>query len=319
MIDAHVHFWDPERLPVDWISGDAILDRRLGPADYTVDALDVDAVVAVEGNVAVGRAVDEAAWLAGLGGRPRIAAIVAWSPLDGSAPLGPHLDLLAANPLVRGVRRNIQGERDPGFCLDPGWLDRLRMVGARGMTFDVCVTHDQLASVAEMVRRCPGTQFVLDHLGKPAVLSGRLDPWRTDLRALAALPNVVCKVSGLATEADPASWRAADLEPYVAHALDVFGEDRVLFGSDWPVVRLAGGWRRWADALAGLGGRLGGRARQALGRERGARVPDRVMSVIAEVVARDVRFPAAPAATTPRRRTCTRTRSCRASKSRFCA
>ena len=98
--------------------------------------------------------------------------------------------------------------------------------------------------MVEMVRACPETSFVLDHIGKPDIRGHRMEPWRTHMSALAALPNVVCKISGVATEADHANWTTDDVRPYVAHALAEFGEDRVLFGGDWPVVRLASSYRR---------------------------------------------------------------------------
>jgi L-fuconolactonase len=100
-----------------------------------------------------------------------------------------------------------------------------------------------------MVRACPETFFVLDHLGKPDIQAGQLEPWRDQIAELAELPNVACKVSGLVTEADLRHWTVADLQPYVQHVLTTFGEDRVLFGGDWPVVTMAASYRRWVTSL----------------------------------------------------------------------
>jgi L-fuconolactonase len=111
------------------------------------------------------------------------------------------------------------------------------------------VRHYQLPAVIELVRRCPEVRFVLDHCGKPAIRERVLDPWREHIRQLAALPNVQCKISGLLTEADLADWRATDLRPVVGHVLDRFGLERVMLGSDWPVLRLASNHERWFEAL----------------------------------------------------------------------
>ncbi len=131
-------------------------------------------------------------------------------------------------------------------------MDGLRLLPEYGLSFDICIRHHQLARTVDMVRACPDTTFVLDHLGKPDVRGRRLDPWRDQVAELAQLPNVACKVSGLVTEADHQRWTAADLAPYLAHVLATFGEDRVLFGGDWPVVTHAATYKRWvatADQL----------------------------------------------------------------------
>jgi L-fuconolactonase len=137
------------------------------------------------------------------------------------------------------------------------WVEELgiRLLADHGFTADLCVRDRQLPEITDLVARVPQVTFVLDHLGKPAVRAGRLDPWREHLRRLAGHPNVVCKLSGLGTEADPARWRPGDLLPYLRHALAEFGPDRCLFGSDWPVATLATTYDRWVavvlEALAG--------------------------------------------------------------------
>jgi L-fuconolactonase len=155
------------------------------------------------------------------------------------------LAALAGRAQVRGVRHNLQDYADPGHCLRAAFIDGVRAVGARGWTFDLCVRHAQLPACTALVRACPETTFVLDHAGKPYVRGGVLDPWRKNVAALAGLPNVVCKLSGLVTEADPATWTPEALQPYVEHLLSCFGPGRLLFGSDWPVVKLAADYRRW--------------------------------------------------------------------------
>jgi len=174
---------------------------------------------------------------------------VAWAPLEDGQVASSYLEALVriGKPL-KGVRRLIQSEMDPDFHVRADFLDALRQLPKYGLSFDICIRNDQLARTIEMVRACPETAFVLDHLGKPDVKARRVEPWQAQIAELAELPNVVCKVSGLVTEADHAQWTPSDLEPYVSHVLAVFGEDRVLFGGDWPVSELATSYRRWVDA-----------------------------------------------------------------------
>jgi L-fuconolactonase len=153
-----------------------------------------------------------------------------------------------------GVRRLLQGA--PAAAIThPRLAEGVRLLGEKGLTFDLCVSHEQLRAAARLVEACPDTSFVLDHLGKPAVAASLLDPWRDDIRRLAAFPNVTCKLSGLATEAGP-GWTSADVRPYLEHALEVFGPGRCMVGSDWPVLTLAGTMERWFDAVLDVVGRL---------------------------------------------------------------
>ena len=146
------------------------------------------------------------------------------------------------------------------------------MLSEYGWSFDLCIRHHQLPAAIELVRRVPETSFVLDHLGKPPIAEGRLDPWREQLAELAGLPNVVCKISGAVTEADHQSWNADDLRPFVAHALDVFGPQRVMFGGDWPVALMASPYRRWVETLDQLTAGLAPAEQQALWRDNARRV-----------------------------------------------
>ena len=160
--------------------------------------------------------------------------------------------LQSIGPLIKGVRRNLQGETDRAFCLQPDFVRGVQLVAEYGFSFDICIRHHQLPMVVELARRCPDTRFMLDHMGKPAIKDHALDPWREQLARLAALPNAWCKVSDLVTEADPQRWTPDDLAPYLAYALEVFGEDRVVFGGDWPVLLLASSYDRWIETLDSL-------------------------------------------------------------------
>lgn len=253
IVDAHVHLWDPERLRIPWIDGDETLDRRYLLDEYRAHTagVDVEAMVYLQVEVAPAYSLLEAQFVAQLARQDeRIKAIVAWAPLEDGTRARSYLDaLVATSPLVKGVRRLVQGESDPSFCLRPDFVRGTQLLAEYGLSCDICIYHPQLAATVELVRQCPDVQFILDHLGKPAIKDHVMEPWRAQLAELAALPNVICKISGAVTEADKQHWQPADLAPYVAHALAVFGEDRVAFGGDWPVVTLAAPYTRWVATL----------------------------------------------------------------------
>ncbi len=268
IVDAHVHLWDPGQERIPWLDGNALLNRRYDVAAYQEHTAStaINHVVYVQVDVVPADAFREVAWvLAQAAEDPRLGAIVAWAPLEDGDRVRAHLRNLRALDLrVVGVRRNIQAEPDPAFCLRPGFVQGVHLLAEYELSCDLCLTHHQLPSAIALARQCPETTFILDHLGKPAIAAGWLDPWREHLAALATLPNVACKVSGLVTEANHARWTSADLAPYVAHALAVFGEDRVLFGGDWPVVLLASSYQRWVDTLDELTAHLSVDARRRL-------------------------------------------------------
>jgi L-fuconolactonase len=146
------------------------------------------------------------------------------------------------------VRRSFEFE-EPDFARRPAVANGARLAGERGLVVDLVLFPPALPAVLDLVDACPDTQFVLDHLGKPGIAQRDWEPWASQLRRLAETPNVAAKLSGIATEADRESWTTADLRPYVEHALGTFGSDRLLYGSDWPVLELAGGQARWVAAL----------------------------------------------------------------------
>jgi L-fuconolactonase len=260
IVDSHVHFWDPAELHYPWLDELPSLRRAFLPADYRAAAGEapVTEVVFVECNCRPEEARREVQLVERLArgdgegeGEPRIAGIVAFAPLTEGLGAGGSglvldamLDALCSSPMVKGIRQNIQGQPS-GFSLQPRFVEGVRKIGRRGLTFDLCVTHGQLSEVLDLVRRCPDTQFVLDHCGKPAIRARCLEPWRGDVARLAAHENVCCKLSGLLTEAEPARWRADDLIPYATAVVECFGIERVMFGSDWPVLTLAGRYRDW--------------------------------------------------------------------------
>jgi L-fuconolactonase len=275
LTDTHVHFWDQRRLAYAWLARVPEIASVHTPTELAVaaGARPASRLVFVECDGDRARFLDEVAWVEELAARePRIQAVVAFAPVDRGRQTLASLGALRARPIVRGVRHLIQGQRDPGFCLRREFLEGVRACGERGLSFDICVKHHQLGSVVEMVRACPHTSFILDHAGKPDIRNRLLDPWRAHVAALARLPNVVCKFSGLVTEADPAAWTVDDLRPYADHLLATFGPGRLMFGSDWPVVDLAASYGRWLDAALELLAPLSPDERQAVLSDNAGRV-----------------------------------------------
>lgn len=253
ILDAHVHLWDPGRMPIPWLGAIPQLRRRMDLGDYrkVTAGLPVEALVYLQVEVAPPYALIEAKEIAALAAsEPIIAGIVPWAPLEDGDLAAPFLrELASISYLVKGVRRITQDEPDPDFCLRPGFIRGVSLLPEYGLSCDLCCRSHQLGPTIELVRQAPQTDFILDHIGNPPISTGEYEPWNAQIRELASLPNVVCKVSGVVTNTAGQNWKVEEIRPYVLHVLDCFGEDRVVFGSDWPVVTLASTYRRWYDAL----------------------------------------------------------------------
>lgn len=255
-VDSHVHFWDRALRPYSWLHEvPSIWDRHVVENLHAEAGPELPAkIIFVECGAPW---LEEVKWIEQLAAQERrIAGMVAQVTINAGAQTSADLAVLKKHPLVRGVRHNFE-HGAPDECARPEFVAGVSQLFAAGLGFDLCCKHHQLPAVIELVRRCPQTRFILDHAGKPGIRGGLLDPWREHLRTLAALPNIVCKFSGLVTEADHHHWTAAQLQPYVAHLLATFGPSRLLFGGDWPVAKLACSYVRWLETARGLVAHLG--------------------------------------------------------------
>ncbi|MFT4075959.1 MAG: amidohydrolase family protein [Asticcacaulis sp.] len=251
MIDAHLHFWNPQQLTYDWLQYVPAISGHMGPEEFAATGASLEGAIFVQADCA--EALDEVDWINTLDFP--ILGIVAYAPLE----LGdtPHIHALKAKPKVVGIRRNAQNEPD-GFMTSDGYVAGLIAAAQAGFSLDMCIRARQLPELRRALDRLfaavPEARVVLDHLGKPDIkahgadMSG--DDWINEINNLSALPNVFCKLSGLPTEADWDHWTPEQLRPYLDHALSAFGPSRCLFGGDWPVVNLAGGYARWQAVVA---------------------------------------------------------------------
>lgn len=259
IVDAHHHLWDPDRREYSWMDGEGLRPIR---RRYDVDDLrtvaranGVDATVLVQTVGDFDESVEFCAAAAESDGL--IAGVVGWVDLTlGDAVVEQLARVRAGRGGERlvGIRHQVQDEADRDWLSRPDVTAGIRTVGEAGLVFDLLVLRDQLESAARLVGHLDGVTFVVDHAAKPPLVAGEtaMADWTAGLAALATQPNVMCKLSGLATEADWSSWTADTLRPAVDHVLGCFGPERVMFGSDWPVCELAGSYGRIVAAAQEL-------------------------------------------------------------------
>ncbi|MEU0277629.1 amidohydrolase family protein [Streptomyces sp. NPDC088147] len=275
VIDAHHHLWDLSVRDQDWITGPAMapIRRNFTLADLAAEtrAAGVSATVLVQ---TIGVPEETPEFLAAADGSDLVAGVVGWTDLTapGVADTLAALRELPGGDRLVGIRHQVQGEPDPEWLLRPDVRRGLAAVAAAGLVYDLVILEHQLPAAAKAADLLPGLTFVLDHLGKPPIAAGATEPWAGLVRELAARPNTVCKLSGMVTEAAWDSWTAEGLRPYADTVLDAFGPERLMFGSDWPVCRLAATYGEVLDAARTLTDGLGEDERDAVFRDTARRV-----------------------------------------------
>lgn len=271
LVDAHLHLWDPSRLQYDWLSHVPAIAHAHGHAEWAAQGVALTQAVFVQADCAPDQALAEVDWVTSLADQIPIGGIVAFAPLEKGEAAAPALEALRARPLVRGIRRSVQNE-PTAMITDKAHIEGLALAASLGLSLDICPRAVQLPSVIQSLEglyaRVPGAVTVLDHMGKPDIARHggdiRGDGWADNLRRLAAFPGLHCKLSGLTTQADWTRWRVEDLKPYIDHALDCFGPERCLYGGDWPVVDLSGGYQAWLDAFTAMTASLPASAQEAI-------------------------------------------------------
>jgi L-fuconolactonase len=248
-LDAHQHFWHYQPARDQWITPEmAVLRRDFLPEHLAplLAASGVDGCIAVQAD----QSEAETQFLLDLAHEhPFVRGVVGWVDLR-SPEVHERLAHFAEDPHFRGVRHLVQGEPNDEFLLEPDVVRGIGALAPLGLTYDLLVVPRQLRAATRLAAMLPDQRFVLDHLAKPLIKSGALEPWASDLAALAVLPNVSCKLSGLITEADWGTWRPTDLRRYLDVAVETFGVGRLLWGSDWPVCLLAGNYPEVREVIA---------------------------------------------------------------------
>jgi len=273
-IDAHHHLWKFSAAEYGWID-DSIAELR---RDFVIADLERELTVAnVDGTVVVqARQTDEETqWLLSLAGQTsRIRGVVGWAKIAGEN-FEEHAQHLAQEPWLVGLRHVVQAEPD-GFLDDASFNRGIRALRNTGLVYDILIFERQLEEATRFVDRHPDQAFVLDHIAKPRIAAGELEPWRKRIIELARRPNVCCKVSGMVTEADPKNWTREQLRPYLDVVVEAFGSQRLMAGTDWPVCLVGTSYQGWWDLLrdyfAGFGEEergsiFGGCARKTYGLE----------------------------------------------------
>lgn len=252
VIDTHVHLIDIDRISYPWINELPSLNKSFGLENFdeACGPVDVERIVFVQAGADNAQFIQEIEWVTSLAEEdPRVAGAVAWAPLSKGESVRSDLEQLAQFPLVRGIRQLIESEPDLDFCIQPDFIRGVQALAQFDKSFDICINHLQLNNTIKMVEQCPEVRFVLDHIAKPDIKRQLLDPWQDELKTLSSLPNITCKISGMATEADHENWTRDDLVPYIDHVIECFGFDRVMYGGDWPVSTLATDYPRWTETL----------------------------------------------------------------------
>jgi L-fuconolactonase len=251
-IDSHNHFWKYKAADYAWMQerGLEMLRKNYLPPELRMetDEADIDGVITVQAR----QTLDETRWLLQLAAESNfIKGVVGWLPLA-SPELDAALEEFAGAQRLRGVRHVLHDEKDDRYMLRPRFNEGVARLKELGLVYDILVLERHLPQTIQFVDMHPEQPFVLNHLGKPQISTGELQPWESNIRELAQREHVTCKVSGMVTEAEWIGWDADALAPYFDVVLDAFGPERLMFGSDWPVCMVAAEYQEWLKALEDL-------------------------------------------------------------------
>lgn len=248
IIDTHHHFWKYSAKEYDWIDENMKAIRRdFLPVDLEKELKDAGVSGAV--SVQARQSLEESDWLVGMAEKNSfLLGVVGWVDLR-AKHVEKDLERLAAHKKFKGVRHVVQGEPDGNFILGKEFGEGIKKLLPLGLRYDILIFERQLKPSIAFVDQHPKQVFILDHVAKPRIKDRVLTPWRENMLELARRPNVYCKISGMITEADWKRWSAADLAPYLDTAMEAFGPKRLMFGSDWPVMLVAGGYKQWVDLV----------------------------------------------------------------------
>ncbi len=248
IIDAHQHYWQLGRFDYFWMTPERqALKRDFLPGDLAplLSQNGVSQTIAVQAHASHA----ESYWLLELADAYKfISGVVGWTDLM-SAQLGKALDEFQTRPKFKGIRHPLEAEPNDAWVVQPQVLKGLKELERRGIPFDLVIFPRHLPYLPQIREECPNLKLIINHLAKPRIASRQFEGWAREIEKVARLPGVWCKLSGMVTEADHHDWSTEDLRPYVKHVVSQFGDDRVMFGSDWPVCVLAASYQQVVDSL----------------------------------------------------------------------
>ncbi|MES2793597.1 MAG: amidohydrolase family protein [Planctomycetota bacterium] len=258
IVDTHQHLWDLTKFELPWTKGaDAkSLAKNFLPSDYkaAIEGSNVVKSVYMEVDVLPSQQSKEADYVIDIcqrGETPMVAAVISGRP--NSDEFKAYITKYAGSKYIKGVRQVLHSDVTPaGYCVDPKFVQGIKLLGDLGLSFDLCMRAGELADAVKLVDQCPKTRFIVDHCGNMNVQSTDEElrtKWKKGMHDLAQRPNVVCKISGMIASAKPATWKNEDLAPILNYSMDTFGPDRIMFGGDWPVCTLAASYKQWVEAL----------------------------------------------------------------------
>jgi L-fuconolactonase len=250
-IDTHLHLWDTDRLTYAWLESVPAIKKSFFIEDYQqqTHTFNIKKMIFVQCECRPDQYQQELEFITEQASKDnRIQGIITYAPLEQGLKIKPVLEsFFKDNALIKGVRRMY--DDNPGLLMDPSFVAAVQLLPSYNLHFEISIKPALAAQTIALIKSCPDTQFVLNHLGKPDIKNNAINEFKRTLDTFAALPNVVAKISGLITEADWGTWENTDIEPYVTHAITSFGFDRLMFGGDWPVVLLAGSYHKWLTAF----------------------------------------------------------------------
>ncbi|MFL2665113.1 MAG: amidohydrolase family protein [Dehalococcoidia bacterium] len=247
-IDSHQHFWEIDRFDYSWMDKDSPLRKNFLPRDLhkIIEENDVDKTIIVQAVPSI----EETFWLLEIAEQyDFIAGVVGWVDLT-DKKIELSLDKLQKNQYLKGIRHLWETDNDPEWIINSGGVRGLEVIAERNLTFDFLARPRNLIFIPKIMSLVPNLKAVLDHIGKPEISNKKIQPWLNDIRKISSIDNVFCKLSGMITEADHLSWEIDDLRPYVHHVLSLFGPDRIMYGSDWPVATLAGDYKDVKNSIS---------------------------------------------------------------------
>jgi L-fuconolactonase len=251
VIDSHQHFWQVGRFDYPWMTPEVevLCQDYLPPAlEPILKRCGVEKTVLVQAS----NSLEETRWLLSLAGQyPFIAGVVGWVDLTNES-VGRQLDEFVSHAKFKGVRHLVESEPADDWLIQPSVIEGMRALAAYGISYDLLVHTRHLKYAKKLAESCPELRLVIDHMAKPPIARNELAEWAREIKELAAYTNVWCKLSGLVTEANRADWSVEDLKPFTGTALNYFGPQRMMFGSDWPVCRLAASYDRVLEAFQSL-------------------------------------------------------------------